>query len=539
MASELAITEECIILATIMNTPLALIILDGFGYSPEREGNAIALANTPHVDEWLATYPHTLIDGSGKSVGLPPGQMGNSEVGHLNMGAGRIVRMDISRIDNAIETGEFFSNPALVAAMESVQAKGATLHLMGLVSEGGVHSWHEHLYALLRMAKARGVGRVAVHAFLDGRDTAPESGAGYVADLQSKMDEYGIGQIASVIGRYYAMDRDLRWERTEQAYRLLTRGEGRPRRDAVAAIREFYSEGLTDEFMKPIVIVDEDETPVATVQDGDSLIFINFRADRARQLTRAFTEEDFKGFVREAKLNAGFTCMTQYRQSFGLPVAFGPIRHEQILAEVFAAAGIRNLRIAETEKYAHVTFFFNGGEEQEFPGESRILIPSPKVATYDLQPEMSAGEVTDKVVEAIESGAFEVFIINYANADMVGHTGVLPAAIKAIETLDQCVGRVVAAIRARGGTAIITADHGNAEQMIDPETGGPFTAHTTNLVPLILIDRYRGHLRAGGSLQDIAPTMLGILGLAQPPQMTGADLRMEQQNSEFSVQESE
>ena len=512
-------------MTSVRNTPLALIILDGFGYSPNREGNAIALARAPHFDEWFANYPNTLIDGSGRSVGLPSGQMGNSEVGHLTMGAGRIVRMDISRIDYSIETGEFFDNPALVQAIEHAKNKESALHLMGLVSEGGVHSWHEHLYALLRMARQRGVDRVFAHAFLDGRDTSPYAGAEYVNDLSKKMSEYGVGRVATVIGRYYAMDRDRRWERTEKAYRLLTRSEGRPRLDPVAAIRESYDEGVTDEFMLPISIIDPTEKPLATIQDRDSVIFFNFRADRARQLTRAFTEDDFTAFNRGPRLEVRFTCMTRYNAEFHLPVAFGPVKHEQILADVLAGAGLKNLRIAETEKYAHVTFFFNGGVEAEFPGEKRILIPSPKVATYDLKPEMSAAEVTDNVLREIEGGEFDVIIMNYANADMVGHTGFLDEAIKAIETIDSCAGKVVEAIRRRGGAVVITADHGNAEQMIDPETGQPFTAHTTNLVPLILISDYRGKLRAGGSLQDIAPTILGLLGLEKPPLMTGEDLR--------------
>lgn len=508
------------------HTPMALVILDGFGHSPEREGNAIALARTPNFDEWFARYPNTLIDGSGKSVGLPPGQMGNSEVGHLNMGAGRIVRMDISRIDHAIETGEFFSNTELAQAMEHPGLNDSSLHLMGLVSEGGVHSWHEHLYALLKMAAERKVARVFVHAFLDGRDTAPDSGAVYVAGLIEKMKEYGVGQVASIIGRYYAMDRDKRWERTEKAYRLLREGEGRPRRDPVAAIYESYKEGVTDEFMLPIAIVGEDDKPVATIKDRDSVIFFNFRADRARQITRALTEEDFPGFDRGPRPGIRFTCFTQYSHAFPLPVAFGPVTHREILAEVFADAGLRNLRIAETEKYAHVTFFFNGGVETEFPGEKRLLVSSPKVATYDLKPEMSAYELTAEVTKAIESDEFDVFIINYANADMVGHTGNLEATIRAIETIDECLGRVVESIKAKTGTVIITADHGNAEQMIDPETGGIFTAHTTNLVPFILINDFRGSLRAGGSLQDVAPTMLGILGIPQPAEMTGRDLRI-------------
>ena len=415
----------------------------------------------------------------------------------------------------------------LMVKMEHAKNHDSALHFIGLVSDGGVHSSQEHLYALLRMAKQRGVNRVFVHAFLDGRDTAPDSGAGYVAGLIDTMREYGIGNIASVVGRYYAMDRDKRWERTEQAYRLMRNGEGRARRDPVAAIRESYSEDVTDEFVKSIVTVDENEKPMATIQDGDSVVFFNFRADRARQITRAFTEDDFTYFDRGPRPDIRFTCMTYYDRQFPLPVAFGPEHHDQILADVFAQAGLKNLRIAETEKYAHVTFFFNGGVEPVFRGEKRILIPSPKVATYDLKPEMSAYGITDEVVNQIEGGRFDVVIMNYANADMVGHTGNLKATIKAIEVIDECLGRVVDATRARGGTVIITADHGNAEQMIDPVTGQIFTAHTTNPVPIFLINDHRGRLREGGSLRDVAPTMLAILGLEQPEQMTGRDLRIE------------
>jgi 2,3-bisphosphoglycerate-independent phosphoglycerate mutase len=513
-------------LTKIKNGPVALIILDGFGYSAKREGNAIALARAPHFADWMNNYPHTLIDGSGHSVGLPAGQMGNSEVGHLNMGAGRIVRMDISRIDHAIETGEFFLNPALVKAMNHALEQRSALHLMGLVSEGGVHSWHEHLYALLRMAKQKGVERVYVHAFLDGRDTPPTSGAEYVANLEAKMREYQIGRIATVIGRYYAMDRDKRWERTEKAYQLLVRGEGRTRQNAVKAIREYYNEKVTDEFMLPIVLTHADGSPVATIKNNDSVLFFNFRADRARQITRAFTEANFEGFDVSDRPQVLYTGLTQYNQAFGLPVAFAPESHEEILADAFSEAGLKNLRIAETEKYAHVTFFFNGGVEKEYPGEHRILIPSPKVATYDLQPEMSAFELTDTLVKEIDGNQYDSFIINYANADMVGHTGFLEPAIKAVETLDDCVSRVVKAMRGKGGTVIITADHGNVEQMIDPQTGGPHTAHTTNLVPFMIVDEFRGRLRDGGSLQDVAPTILGLLGLPQPKQMTGKDLRI-------------
>lgn len=511
----------------VKNTPLVLIVLDGFGYSPQREGNAIALARTPHFDDWFNKYPNTIVEASGQYVGLRARQMGNSEVGHLNIGAGRVVRMDTSRIDYAIETGEFFRNDPLIQAMEHANSRGSALHIIGLVSHGGVHSSHEHLYALLRMAKERNVEKVFVHAFLDGRDTAPDSGAGYVAELIDKTQEYGVGRVASVVGRYYAMDRDKRWERTEQAYRLLRYGEGARRLDPVAAIRESYGYGVTDEFVKPIVIVDESGQPVATIQSGDSIIFFNFRSDRARQITRAFTEDDFTFFDRGAKPDIRFTCMTTYDRQFGLPAAFGPMPPERILADVFAENGLKNLRIAETEKYAHVTFFFNGGVEPAFTGEERILIPSPKVATYDLQPEMSAYGITDEVVRQIAGGRFDAVIMNYANADMVGHTGDLQATIKAVEVIDECLGRVVDATRAKGGTAIITADHGNAEQMIDPVSGQIFTAHTTNPVPVILIDDHRRQLREGGSLQDIAPTVLGILGLPKPEEMTGRDLRIE------------
>lgn len=508
------------------NTPLVLIVLDGFGYSAEREGNAIALARTPHFDEWYRTYPNTLVEASGQYVGLKAGQMGNSEVGHLNIGAGRVVRMDTSRIDYEIETGEFFANDALVQAMEHAKSRNSALHLIGLVSHGGVHSSQEHLYALLRMAKQRSVERVFVHAFLDGRDTAPDSGTEYVAELIQKMSEYGVGRLASVVGRYYGMDRDKRWERTEQAFRLMRYGDGRPRHDAVDAIRESYGDGVTDEFVKPIAILDHSGKPAATIQDGDSVIFFNFRSDRARQITRAFTEADFDFFDRGPTPDIRFTCMTHYDRLFHLRVAFGPEHHEQILADVMAEAGLNNLRIAETEKYAHVTFFFNGGVEPVFPGEIRILIPSPKVATYDLQPEMSAFGITDEVVSQIGSEQFDVVIMNYANADMVGHTGNLEATIKAVEVIDECLGRVVATARANGGTVIITADHGNAEQMLDPVTGHIFTAHTTNPVPVILIGDHQCKLRGGGSLRDIAPTMLGLLELRQPEQMTGQDLRI-------------
>jgi len=502
------------------------VILDGFGYSSDTSSNAIALADTPRFDDWFANYPNTLIDASGHSVGLPNGQMGNSEVGHLNIGAGRIVRMDISRIDRAIETGDFYLNPELVGAVEHAKRHGTTLHLMGLVSHGGVHSWHEHLYALLRVAKQHELDRVAIHCFLDGRDTPPQSGDRFVSELVNVLTEIGVGRIASIIGRYYAMDRDKRWDRVKRAYDLLVRGEGKPATDAVDGIRASYAAKVGDEFVEPIVIVD-DKGPIATIGNDDAIIFFNFRADRAREITRALTDPGFAEFDRgPAPPVVDFVCMTQYDASFGLPTAFPPQRHEGILADVLAEHGLRNLRVAETEKYAHVTFFFNGGVEKEYPGEQRVLVPSPHVATYDLQPEMSARQVADKVVEAIEAASTDIVIVNFANADMVGHTGMLTPAIKAIETLDECVGRVADAALARGGALVITADHGNAEQMTDPDTGQPQTAHTTNLVPLLLLSKdWRGTLRPGGSLEDIAPTMLDLLGLATSKQMTGRDLR--------------
>jgi 2,3-bisphosphoglycerate-independent phosphoglycerate mutase len=510
---------------TAQHTPLALVILDGWGHSDVELNNAIAMADTPNWDRWMRDYPHTLVDASGHSVGLPEGQMGNSEVGHLNIGAGRIVRMDISRIDHAIETGDFFENPVLVGAVEHAKRRGTALHLMGLVSHGGVHSWHEHLYALLRLARDRELRRVFVHCFLDGRDTPPQSADVFVQELVEVMGTIGVGRVASVVGRYYAMDRDKRWERVERAYNLLVRGAGREAADPVQAIRESYAAGAGDEFVEPIVVVDGG-VPVATIADGDSVIFFNFRADRAREITRTLTDDEFTAFDRGAVPAVHFVCMTQYDATFPLPVAFPPQRHEGILADVMAAHGLRNLRIAETEKYAHVTFFFNGGVETEYPGERRILVPSPRVATYDLKPEMSAGEVTDKVVAAIEAGDTDVLVINFANADMVGHTGILPAAIVAIETLDRCLGRIESAILARGGAMIVTADHGNAERMVDPVTGEPFTAHTTNLVPLVLVSNdWRGRLREGGSLEDIAPTMLALLGIPPTREMTGRDLR--------------
>jgi 2,3-bisphosphoglycerate-independent phosphoglycerate mutase len=509
--------------------PLALVIIDGWGYTPESEGNAIALASTPFYDELMEKYPRTLLEASGTRVGLPAGVMGNSEVGHLNMGSGRVIRQDLSRIDYAIETGEFYDNEVLTKVMDGAKERGRQLHMMGLVSDGKVHSSQEHLYALLRMAKQRGLQRVYVHCFLDGRDTPPMSAYGYVEALHAETGQIGCGRIASVIGRYYAMDRDKRWERTERAYNLLARAEGERAIDAVEAIRRSYERGLTDEFVEPIVMEREDGEPIATVEDGDAVIFFNFRPDRARQITRALIEPGFGGFPTPQRPKVDFVCFTQYDKTFNLPVAFGTHEHRNVLAEVFGRVGVRNYRLAETEKYAHVTYFFNGGIEKEFPCERRLLVPSPKVATYDLEPEMSAFKVTDKVLRAIEEGETDVFIINFANPDMVGHTGKLDKTIEAVQYIDTCLGWITKGMRTARGITLITADHGNCEQMIDHTTGQPHTAHTTNLVPFHLIDEAsRGlKLRDGAALEDVAPTMLGVLGVEKPTEMTGRDLREE------------
>jgi len=512
---------------TTKRGPLALIIIDGWGYSPRREGNSIALAATPYYDELCENYPQTLLEASGTRVGLPAGVMGNSEVGHLNIGAGRVIRMDVSRVDHDIATGEFFRNEVLLAAMDGVKKRGKALHLMGLLSDGQVHSSQEHLYALLQLAKQRGLDRVFIQCFLDGRDTPPSSAAHYVAALQKKIEEIGCGQIASLIGRYYAMDRDKRWERTQRAYELLVKGKGEPATDPVAAIRRSYERGITDEFIEPTVIVNANGEPVATVQDSDAVIFFNFRPDRARQLTRALAIADFNEFDVSGRPRIDFVCFTVYDRSFPLPVAFPPRDHKNVLAEVWERICVRNYRLAETEKYAHVTYFFNGGVEKEHACERRLLVPSPKIATYDLQPEMSAFKVTENVLRGIEEGETDVFIVNFANPDMVGHTGKLDKTIEACQYVDTCLGWITKAIQRARGITIITADHGNAEQMIDPQTGGPHTAHTTNPVPLHLIDEAsRGlKLRAGGALEDVAPTLLGLLGNEKPEEMTGRDLR--------------
>jgi 2,3-bisphosphoglycerate-independent phosphoglycerate mutase len=508
-------------------SPLALIILDGFGYTAAREGNAVALAQMPFYNELLEKYPHTLIEASGECVGLPAGVMGNSNVGHLCMGAGRVVRTDLERINHAIKTGEFNSNLALNAALDSAAKHDRALHLMGLVSDGLVHSSQEHAYALLRMAEKRGLRRVYVHCFLDGRDTPPSSADRYVAAMRDKCAEVGVGEIASVVGRYYAMDRDKRWERTERAYRLLINGEGERATDAVEAIRKSFARNITDEFVEPIIVTRGDGQPVATIQDGDSVVFFNFRADRARQITDALAVAGFDDFPTPNRPHAHFVCFAVYDKTFPLPVAFPPTQPTNILAEVFAAVGVRNYRLAETEKYAHVTYFFNGGAEREFAHERRLLVPSPKVATYDLKPEMSAYLLTDKILRAVDERETDVFIINFANPDMVGHTGNLEKTIEAVQHVDTCLGWITKSLKSARGRCIITADHGNCEQMIDPATGQPHTAHTTNPVPLLLIDEAaRGmSLREGGALEDVAPTMLGLLGIPQPAEMTGRDLR--------------
>ncbi len=506
---------------------VALIVLDGWGYREEAEANAIALADTPFFDRLWAEFPRTILHASGERVGLPAGQMGNSEVGHLNLGAGRVVYQDLVRISKSIRTGEFFTIPAFRRAMDAAKERGKALHLIGLLSDGGVHSLHTHLYALLEMAKQKEVPRVYVHAILDGRDTPPTSGIHHVENLLAKMKEIGIGEVATVGGRYFAMDRDNRWDRVERAYRAMVRGEGKGSAvDPVAAVSTSYAAGKTDEFMEPVVIT-RDGRPVGAISPGDSVIFFNFRGDRARELTRALTMEGFDKFPRPERLDLVYACMATYDETFHLPVGFAPQTLQNILADVFAAHGIRNLRISETEKYAHVTYFFNGGEERVFPGETRILIPSPSVPTYDLQPEMSAYEVGERVEAEIGSGKYDAMILNFANGDMVGHTGILSAAIRAVEAVDDNLRRVVEKVWELGGIALVTADHGNAERMVDPETGEPHTAHTTNPVPLVFADPSGKAfaLKEDRALEDLAPTILHLLEIPLPPEMTGEDLR--------------
>jgi 2,3-bisphosphoglycerate-independent phosphoglycerate mutase len=512
--------------------PVLLVIRDGWGERDEIEGNGVKLARTPYDDRWRAECPFTLVRAAGKDVGLPTGQMGNSEVGHLNLGAGFIVRQDITVIDDSIADGTFFTNPVLCTAFRTVRDRGTALHLMGLLGPGGVHSHVNHTKALLELAKREGLERVYVHLFTDGRDTMPQSGIEFARDLLAFMAERQIGRVASVVGRYYAMDRDKRWERTKQAYDLLTKGVGRPAPDALTAIQRSYDEGVTDEFIKPAVIVDEAGQPVATIGDGDAVVCFNFRADRVRQISRAFTLPDFDGFEREMLRDLIYIAMTEYEKNMPYQVAFQNDDVAVPLAKVISDAGLRQFHAAETEKYPHVTFFFNGGREQPFPGEDWQIVPSPKdVPTYDLKPEMSAYGVRDVVLHAIASDQYDFILVNYANPDMVGHTGVIPAVVKACEVVDECTGAIVDAVVARGGVALVMADHGNAELMIDPETGGPHTAHTTNPVPTYLIaapglglNKGRVALRDGGRLADVAPTILDLLGLDPAPQMTGKSL---------------
>jgi 2,3-bisphosphoglycerate-independent phosphoglycerate mutase len=503
-----------------------LMILDGWGMRQPDSGNAVYLARTPNLDRILVGYPHTQLQTSGPAVGLPDGVMGNSEVGHLNIGAGRVVYQDLLRIDRAIEDGSFFTNPALTAVCEDVKNDDAALHLMGLVSDGGVHSQLTHLYALLELAKRTGIEKVFIHVILDGRDTAPDGGAEYVRQLQTQIRRIGVGAIATICGRYYAMDRDTRWERTEQAYRLYTKAEGVTAHDPVAAIEEAYQRGETDEFVKPIVLSSSNDQPVACVGNGDAILFFNFRADRTRQLTRAFTEPNFNGFARGSRLDlSNYTCMTLYDEGFDLPVAFPAVHMEGILGQVISSQGLRQLRIAETEKYAHVTYFFNGGQETPFENEDRSLIPSPRdIATYDQKPEMSAIAVTEEVLNRIVSDQYDLIVLNFANMDMVGHTGVLEAAIKACETVDYCIGRIIETVLSKNGALLITADHGNAETMIT-DNGNIHTAHTTNPVHLVLVNnKHRKASLRPGVLGDIAPTILDLMGIDPPDEMTGKSL---------------
>lgn len=511
--------------------PIVLTVLDGWGFRAETQGNAIALAKKPVYDELLRKFPNTVIHTSGPAVGLPEGQMGNSEVGHLNIGAGRVVHMDITRIDLLVAKKQLDEVPLFQKAME--RGRQRQLHFLGLLSDGGVHSHIEHLFALLEMAKRHKVEKVFVHCFMDGRDTPPHNGREYVKKLQQKMRELGVGEIATLVGRYYAMDRDNRWERIELAYRALVHGEAETHTsDPVAALSRSYEQDVTDEFVKPVVITRGEGAgaqPAGLIRDDDAVIFYNFRADRARQMTYALAAPDFDKFT-DAKRpkNLFYVAMTQYDKNWPwLQAVIKPEKLEHILAQVFATLDYKNLRTAETEKYAHVTYFFNGGVEKPFPGEERILVPSPKVATYDLKPEMSAEGITDTVVKAIEGGSFDAIIMNYANADMVGHSGKLEATVKAVEAVDAGLGRIYQTLRQRGGSWILTADHGNAETMVDPVTGGPHTYHTTNPVPFIVVsENDRMQLKPGGALRDIAPTLLGMIGEKKPADMTGTDLRI-------------
>ncbi len=527
------------------NGPVILTILDGWGYRAETHGNAIAQARKPNYDKLLREYPNTLIRASDHFVGLPDGQMGNSEVGHLNLGAGRVVRMDITRIDTAIANGDFFADLTLLKAMHHAAEGKHGLHLIGLLSDGGVHSHQRHLYALLRMARQQGVTRVFVHAFMDGRDTMPTSGAGYLEELQQQFEEIGIGQLASVSGRYFAMDRDLRWEKERKAFDAMVTGDtpGGRYTDALARVRESYNNGVTDEFIEPFVCVDGSGVPVGLIRDNDAVLCFNYRADRVRQITRVLARnsglaadggkslpkaEELDAEIPRHQVPAGllYTTMTQYDPKYALPMVIPPESMDNLLANVMSVHDLRNLRVAETEKYAHVTYFFNGGIEKPFGGEERELVQSQKVATYDLAPEMSANGIADVVCRSITDTAFDVIIVNFANADMVGHSGKMEPTVKAVEIVDACLGRIYDAVRAHGASWVITADHGNAELLIDPATGGPHTAHTTNPVPFILVSDGKFGVRDGGSLRDISPTILGLMDLELPAQMTGGDLRV-------------
>ena len=502
---------------------LILVVLDGFGIGTDPSVSAIAKARTPFLDSLFKQFPSTTLNASSEDVGLPEGQMGNSEVGHMNIGAGRVVYQDITRINRSIRSGDFFKNPALIGAVGHAKQKSSALHLIGLFSDGGVHSHLNHLYALLELSTRYGLQSVYLHALTDGRDTPPEAGVRYLRQFAKKSNEVGCGAIATIVGRYYAMDRDSRWDRTEKAYRAMTEGKGTLSEDPVRAVEESYREGVTDEFIKPVVI-QRNGKPVATIQDRDAVIFYNFRADRTRQLTRALIMGEFGHFSRR-KLDIHFVSMTKYHDDFPVPVAFPPTHLTNTLGEIVSNLGWKQLRIAETEKYAHVTFFFGGGRETPFPGEDRVLVPSPRgVATYDQKPEMSAPEVTDRVVEQIENKKYEFIVLNYANADMVGHSGNMAATVRAVEVLDECLRRVVAAARGKGYVVLITADHGNADKMVDDD-GGPHTAHTTNLVPFLFIkEDYHGGLKQEGRLADIAPTVLGLMGIDVPAEMEGSSL---------------
>jgi 2,3-bisphosphoglycerate-independent phosphoglycerate mutase len=506
--------------------PIMLMILDGWGYSPVLEGNAIAHARKPIFDQILKTYPHTLIKASGDAVGLPAGQMGNSEVGHLNIGAGRVVYQELTRIFKAIRTGDFQRNRVLKQAMNRVKDGPSALHLLGLLSDGGVHSHMEHLFALLEMAKETGVKTVFIHTLLDGRDVLPQSAKDYMTSLNSKIEELGIGKVATVSGRYYIMDRDQRWERVEKGYRALVEGKGLQAPNPFAAIEKSYDLRITDEFIEPTVIIDEEGNPIGRIQDGDSVIFFNFRSDRARQITHAFVDKDFTAFERLKRLDIHYVCMTEYDVTIDAPVAFPPQNLENTLGEVLALNQQKQLRIAETEKYAHVTFFFNGGIEDPCPGEERCLIPSPKVATYNMKPEMSAPGITEELLNRLNKESYDMIILNFANSDMVGHTGEFESSVKAIEAVDECIGKIVPEILRQGGTILITSDHGNAEAKIDLESGQPLTAHTTNPVPFILVDDQLKdrQLREDGALCDVAPTVLELMGIPQPVDMTGRSL---------------